>query len=83
MSLIEPEFATLGDIWHTKLILSKFALDEGRFSHPQVKDVGGGGVQAEERLQVLVNLPSPPLPHLPPAPCSGCRDADAPRDPGS
>lgn len=47
MSLIEPEFATLGDIWHTKLILWKFALDEGRFSHPQVKDVGGGGVQAE------------------------------------
>lgn len=43
----------------------------------------GGGVQAEERLQVLVNLPSPPLPHLPPAPRSGCRDADAPRDSGS
>ena len=43
MSLTEPEFAALGDIWHTKLVLWKFALDEGRFSHPQVKDVGGGG----------------------------------------
>ena len=34
MSLTEPEFAALGDIWHTKLVLWKFALDEGSFPTP-------------------------------------------------
>ena len=60
MFLTEPELAALGDIWHTKLVLWKFALDEGRFSHPQVEDVGGGGRQGLEdpEIKAVSNPPS-------------------------